>query len=232
VIDLAIITPSRGRPERLAAMLAAVERTVKLDVAVYVGLDDDDLSGYPSSRPPNVGINVRYDAGPRRSLSAWTNKLAVRALKSKPRYLASFGDDHIARTPGWDRILIDRIENNMIGPGFAYGNDLLQGGSLPTAWVVSAEVVRALDWMMLPTCQHMYVDAAVKELGVATARLWYEPSVIIEHRHPLAGKTEWDESYLESNAAGRYFEDRQAFETWRDDGGLIRDAATLQTLKY
>lgn len=235
--DLAIITPSRGRPERLAEMFAAVERTVQMSVEVHVGLDDDDDSGYLDG---NYGVSreagtfdVITARGPRRSLSAWTNDLARFALEgpNPPRYLASLGDDHLPRTPGWDRILIERIEHNMLGPGFAYGNDLLQGGALPTAWVVSAEVVRALGWMMLPACRHMYVDAAVRELGRAADRLWYEPEVIIEHVHPMTGKTPWDSSYRESNAPERYDEDRQAFERWVD-GQLEQDAATLQALRY
>jgi hypothetical protein len=235
--DLAIITPSRDRPERLTQMLAAVERTAQLDVEVYVGLDLDDQSDYLGG---TYGVQRQagtFDVGTfrglRKSLSAWTNVLAATALEdpNPPRYLASLGDDHLPRTLGWDRILIERIQNNMLGPGFAYGNDLLQGGSLPTAWVVSAEVVRALGWMMLPTCRHMYVDAAVRELGLLADRLWYEPEVIIEHVHPMTGKTGWDPSYRESNAPERYDEDRQAFERWVDTQ-LEQDAATLQALRY
>lgn len=231
--DLAIITPSRGRPERLAEMLVAVQRTAG-SVSVYLGIDEDDQSDYSAIMPASRGLDVLPIRGKRRSLSAWTNEIAKMALCSAdpPRYLASLGDDHVPLTPGWDRILIHAIRNNMAGPGFAYGNDLLQGGALPTSWVVSAEVVIELGWMMLPECEHMYVDAAIRELGMTADRLWYEPGVIIEHRHPIAGKTDWDASYRESNAVERYRADRRAYEAWRDDGGLARDAATLSALKY
>lgn len=240
--DLAIITPTRGRPQRLAEMLAAVKRTTELDVSVYIGLDLDDDSDYLAALGLQARDTSKYEIhavrGKRRSLSGWTNYLADYALGPtslpipRPRYLASLGDDHIPRTKGWDRILVEAIENNMIGPGFAYGNDLLQGGALPTAWVASAEAVRALGWMMLPTCSHMYVDTAIRELGTAASRLWYEPTVIIEHAHPIAGKVEWDESYRESNSTNRYAEDEQAYQAWRNDGGLARDTATLSALTY
>jgi hypothetical protein len=227
--DLVVITPSRGRPEQLDAMLDSVFATAGGEISVLVGHDDDD----PADYTPLIGRG--YDAtayrGPRMSLSGWTNHLADLAVKSAnpPRYLASLGDDHRPRTKNWDLRLIEAIEA-LDGPGIAYGNDLLQGGHLPTAWVVSAEVVRAVGWMMLPTCEHMYVDTAVLYLGMAADRIAYVPGVTIEHLHPTAGKAAWDDSYLESNARGRYAADLAAFEAWRRDG-LDADAAKIRNLK-
>jgi hypothetical protein len=223
--ELAVITPTRGRPDRFADMCEAIHRTARTDVRVYAALDDDDQADYGAllGRPYDVEVT----RGPRRSLSAWTNVLAWRALDgpAPPRYLASLGDDHRPRTVGWDRLLIDAIEQ-LDGPGFAYGNDLYQGAAMPTAWVVSADVVRALGWMMLPGCDHMYVDAAVLELGRAAGRIVYRPDVVIEHVHPLAGKAPVDESYRESNHPDRYAADRAAFEAWKADG-LAADLAAL-----
>lgn len=229
--ELAVITPSRGRPELLAAMLEAVYATAAGDVRVLVGIDDDDESDYAG---PLLG--KEYDAtvygGGRRSLSGWTNHLAEQALAGPrpPRYLASLGDDHRPRTRGWDRTLIEAIEA-LDGPGFAYGNDLYQGPRLPTAWVASADAVRALGWMTLPACEHMYVDTAVLALGQAADRIVYRPDVVIEHLHPLAGKAAWDDSYRETNAPARFAADEAAFDAWRD-GQLEADAARVRALTW
>src|ERR1022692_4739674 len=74
-----------------------------------------------------------------------------------PRYraLCSMGDDHLPRTPGWDRLLLDGLAD--MGGGFAYGNDLYQGEILPTAVAVSSPIVAALGWMCLPALNHMFV---------------------------------------------------------------------------
>jgi hypothetical protein len=227
VADLAIIVPSRGRPRQFAELVAAVHRTASGTWRIWVGLDDDDPSDYLSGLAGFDADLIAAFRGERRSLSAWTNHLAAQALDSHdpPRYLASLGDDHRPRTGRWDRTLIEAIEG-LDGPGWAYGNDLFQGAALPTAWVTSAETVRALGWLMLPACQHLYVDAAVLELGRAAGRIAYRPDVIVEHLHPAAGKATWDDSYRASNSRERDLADRAAFQQWKADG-LDTDVAAL-----
>lgn len=223
--NLVVLTPTRGRPERFARMVSAALGTAHSEVGVWAGIDDDDLSLYGSFYP-----RVKTLIGPRLSLSGWTNLLAERVLAEPdpPRYLASLGDDHLCRTPGWDTALVGEIER-MGGTGIAYGNDLFQGMACPTAWVMSADIVRALGWMMLPTCQHMYVDNAIAEVGRGLNRIAYRPDVTIEHLHPIAGKAKPDASYIATNSQQRFAADRAAFEAWRADQ-LSRDLATLRTL--
>jgi len=235
--DLAILTPTRGRPQQFAELVKAVAATRGGGtITVWAGIDDDDESDYGRALAANLadtrpGVGLELRRGPRKSLSAWTNELAAEALAAAdpPRYLASLGDDHRPRTFGWDAKLIHAIEA-LEGPGFAYGNDLFQGVKMPTAWVASAEVVRALGWMMLPGCAHMYVDNAILELGQASGRISYRSDVVIEHLHPLAGKASWDDSYRESNADERYVADRTAFKAWRTEY-LVADAATVAGLR-
>mgnify|MGYP001121582182 FL=1 len=208
--DLVVITPSRGRPRQFAELTAAVRDTTDGRVEVLGLVDDDD--------PTRRDYMPRWVwTGPRRSLSGWTNIAAQTLLNgdAAPRYLASLGDDHRPKTKDWDLKLIAAIEA-MDGPGFAYGNDLYQGPALPTAWVASADAVRRIGWMMLPACEHMYVDTAILTLGSAAGRITYRSDVVIEHLHPFAGKADMDQSYRESNAAERYAADKTAFERWRD----------------
>lgn len=230
--DLVVVTPSRGRPAGLREMVEAAHSTALGDVCVMVGLDLDDPADYAETMLGYDGDEVVAVMGERKSLCGWTNHLAKLALDgaNPPRYLASLGDDHRPRTKGWDRKLIEAIEQ-LDGPGFAYGNDLLQGQKMPTAWVASAEVVRALEWMMLPGAEHMYVDAAILALGEKAGRIAYRPDVVIEHLHPLAGKASWDESYRESNAEDRYAADRAAFEAWKAEQ-LHSDAAIVAAMVY
>jgi hypothetical protein len=229
---LAIITPSRGRPQQFSELVRAIRATADPGtVTIWAGLDDDDPSDYDAALHANLadrGIAVNMRRGPRQSLSAWTNQLAQEALQAPdpPLYLASLGDDHRPRTPAWDRRLIEAIER-IGGSGIAYGNDLLQGLQMPTAWVVSADIVRAVGWMMLPTCEHLYVDAAVLELGRALDRIVYRPDIVIEHLHPLAGKAAWDGSYRESNSPDRYAGDGTAFAVWKTEG-LPADVAKVR----
>jgi hypothetical protein len=224
VPDLVVITPSRDRPWALNELAHAVWETTSGRVDVLGLVDDDD-----PQRAAYKALGCDIWTGPRRSLSGWTNFAAGILLDGNGyRYLASLGDDHRPRGQDWDLRLIDAIES-LDGPGIAYGNDLLQGQHLPTAWVVSAEIVRAVGWIMLPTCAHLFVDTAILELGRAADRIAYRPDVVIEHLHPVAGKAQWDDSYRESNATARYEADRAAFEAWKRDG-LASDAAKVKAL--
>lgn len=228
--ELAVITPTRERPRQFAELVRAIGTTAHGAVTVLAGVDDDDPSDYESELDrADAGVRVVILRGPRKSLSAWTNELAAVALEAeKPRFLASLGDDHRPRTHGWDRKLIEAIED-LGGNGFAYGNDLFQGPAVPTAWVESADVVRALGWMMLPACEHMYVDNAVYALGTASGRITYRPDVVIEHLHPLAGKADWDASYRDSNSKERYAADKIGYLTWQAEQ-LATDAAKVAVL--
>lgn len=232
--DVALIVPSRGRPERLEAMLRAAVANATGELEVWVGLDQDDDSDYRHALDAAFanGADVFATRMPRRSLSSWTNLLAERCLTAErpPRYLVSIGDDHLPRTPGWDKHLIDALDV-LEGPGFSYGNDLFQGENLPTAWMAHADTVRALGWMMFPACEHMFVDNVIRDLGRAARRLAYVPYVTIEHVHPSAGKAPIDDSYRQSGAVAQYERDHAAFMEWRARQ-MTRDATTLSALRY
>lgn len=233
--DLVVITPSRGRPRQLNELAHAVAQSTR-GRAVVVGLvdvDDPKLAHYRAL--PCVVVS-----GTRKSLSGWTNHAAHQLVttawswltgqREPPRYLASLGDDHRPLTPDWDRKLIAAIEA-MDGPGWAYGDDGLQGANMPTAWVQSSELVRGLGWMMLPTCRHFCVDNVVLYLGTEAGRLAYVPDVRIEHLHPVAGKAAWDDTYSAAAIPANVQADRWAFTNWRL-GGLAADARTVQSLRF
>jgi hypothetical protein len=132
--DLLVITPSRGRPQRLREMLDACLALSAADTDIVVGCDDD-LDGYRELAGRYSDGRVRWFGGPRTGFAGWTNRLASRYTQADPdgdghlpryRAFASLGDDHIPRTQGWDKLLLEAIDQ-MGGSGIAYGNDLFTG---------------------------------------------------------------------------------------------------------
>jgi hypothetical protein len=234
--NLLVITPSRGRPGQLADMLDATLGTSGEGTHVAVGYDDDDpeRDGYESlarearSRWPG---RTFWHRGPGRDMTRWTNHLAVSWPRAfRYRYLASLGDDHFPQTQGWDETLTAAIES-VGGTGIAYGNDLHQRDRLPTAPVISTAIVRALGWMILPGLVSKYADNVWKDLGDGAGCLSYVPDVIIEHRHPDAGKAPVDDTYARGNAY--YDADRVLYRAWAgglrdDDVKTVRDVMRLQ----
>lgn len=225
--DLLIITPSRGRPQRLRVMLDAVFATIEADTHVAVAIDGDDLADYsPAWR--RKGEPVSWYTGHRNTLSRWTNRLALDPdIGGRYRALASLGDDHIPRTKGWDRLLLEAIDR-MGGTGIAYGDDTIMGERLPTAPVISGGVVKALGWMMNPAMAHMCVDLAWKDIGLGAGCLAYVPEVTIEHMHWGVSKSALDATYAEAEA--RHQEDRDAYAKWQANQ-MAADIAKVRALR-
>lgn len=216
--DLLIITPTRGRPRGAQRLIDAVASTCTAKTDLVLGIDDDDPSyGDLTGR-------FEYTRGPRDTCGGWTNKIAAERA-SRYRAVASIGDDHEPQTPGWDTILLDAIAN-MGGTGIAYGNDTAHGEDVPTAAVISSDIVAALGWVFEPTMTHFYADLVWKEIAWACC-LAYVPSVVIKHYNPNYGNAEMDATYTEAREL--YGNDGAAYQSWGENR-RASDAATLRKL--
>jgi hypothetical protein len=126
-------------------------------------------------------------------------------------YFVFMGDDHLPRTQNWDQAFIQALG---INTGIVYGDDLLQGANLPTAFGMSRDLVVELQGMTFPGCVHLFFDNFVKQLGLDLNYLKYLPNVIIEHLHPVAGKAEMDEGYARVNQPKWYEKDLLALQQY------------------
>lgn len=223
--DLLVIVPSRGRPDRLNKMIDASLGLSEARTDIAVGTDDDDEAhgGYEALAAEG---RFAWHHGPRDTVSGWTNKIAMEAAGSY-RALASLSDDHVPRTQGWDRLLLEALDG-MGGTGLAYGNDLHQCQNLATSVVMSSDIVTALGWMAYPGCAHYHIDDIWVLLGRGAECLAYLPDVIIEHEHPAWGTGAWDDVY--AMEAGRGPADQAACQEWFRDGQMDADVATVRAL--
>lgn len=230
MIDLAVIVPSRGRPQNMLRLLNAWESTrrmssVRAELWAVIDHDDPCRRDYEyllSDARPYFGIYI--PAPPRTPIGSLLNELA-RNLRWDVKRIGFMGDDHLPQTGCWDGAVVDALDS--LGSGIVYGNDLLQGERLPTAAFMTSDIVRTLGHMCLPTLEHLYIDDYWRELGRAMGRLRYLPEVVIEHLHPAAGKAARDLTYDEANAPDRDRRDKAAFEAWMRDG-LAADVAKLR----
>ena len=165
--------------------------------------------------------------GSRQSLAGWTNTLAD-IYSGAYRAYASFGDDHLPRTEGWDKVLLDAIASAG-GTGIAYGDDLLMGQNLCTAPVVSADIVDALGWLALPAISHYCLDNALKDIGEGAGCLLYCPDVVTEHVHYANGKAPVDATYADAGGFSEGHPDWAAYQKWREQD-MARDVATVRAL--
>jgi hypothetical protein len=225
--DLLVIVPSRGRPQNIARLLDSVHDTARMDTHLHVAVDDDDerLPQYQAVMARAGGGGDRLETGPRKGLCAWTNKVALDRAAGYP-FLASFGDDHLPRTPGWDRALIRAI-TDMGGTGFSWPWD---GTSeiVPEACVMSSDIVLALGWMCLPGLEHWYGDNVWGDLGKGAGCIRHLRAVAVDHVHPRARKADGDTTYAENSRSLEA--DRDVYYAWRASG-MAGDVATVRGLR-
>ena len=210
---MVILCPTRGRPEAAREAHRSFLATRQLDsTQLLFVIDDDDpeLEGYLAIE--EEGFRTLQQQSPGNMVKA-LNSAAEWSLAFNPDFLGFVGDDHRFRTEGWDisfrSVLTDR------GGGMVYGNDLARvDGDIPTQIVMSAEIVRSLGWMGLPTCTHLYIDNAWRVIGEELKAIFYMPDVVIEHLHPAFGKAEWDEGHKRVNTSAMYNHDAEAFAEW------------------
>lgn len=209
-VKLGMFVPTRGRlvnAVRLARQVAQTCNPRLTELFFVVDHDDPVRRLYQVElrrKAPWAQVLITPEQDTPRRLGPVLN-WAVKEHVDRLGFVGFMGDDHYPTTPLWDEKLCRSLDGR---PGVAYGNDLLQRENLPTACVISAELVRALGYMVPEPLVHLYLDDFWKTLGMAT-RLVYRGDVVIEHLHPAARKAPVDQVYLESGMSA---------ELMRDDG--------------
>lgn len=212
--DLLVITPSRGRPQNVARLLDAVHATARAVTHVAVAVDDDDpeFAAYEAVMGQHGGTGDWLTHAPRMGLIEWTNAIAV-PQAGYYKALASFGDDHLPRTKGWDAALLRAIDD-MGGTGVAYPWDGVRE-DVPEAPVVSTDIVQALGWLLNPACAHYFGDDTLGAIGRGAGCLRYLRAVWVEHLTPANGKAPGDQTYRDNSAS--IAADKAAYQQWRQE---------------
>ena len=230
--DLVVVVPSRGRPDNARRLAQAFALTCKTRPRLFFAIDDDDPS--VGDYPDAVKAYARawpYKCGPWQPMVTKLNGMVYPYAETDdaPFVLGFMGDDHLPITPGWDTKVLAALRE--MGTGVVYGDDGFRHADLASSWFMTADIVRALGRMVPAPVEHLACDNAVMDLAREAGCLRYLPDVLIEHRHPLAGKSEWDSSYARTNSAAQYHKDLTTYAEWRlRPDGMAADVAKVAAL--
>jgi hypothetical protein len=112
-VQIAVLIPSRGRPEKLARMIGALHRqeTGKNPVRYVVGADIDDPDTIAAAMDLwKSGLPVQPTVAARQpSLGGLCNLLATKAPAD---VYTCLGDDTVVLTDGWDEVIADAWRAN------------------------------------------------------------------------------------------------------------------------
>ena len=225
MVDIAVIVPTRSRPEAVARVAQAWHETHAFEdgAQLVFAYDQDDPRAFEydlaiegaqrDPRLPYPSMIIRTVEDEWRPMVVKLDRVAtLLAANHVAPYLGFAGDDHLPRTSGWVARHLAVFESEPIS--IIYCDDGYQHENIPTQWVMSAEIVRALGRMVPAPVDHLYCDNAIQDLGRAAGCLTYLGDVLIEHMHPVAGKAERDEQYDRVNSKQQFTHDREQYRRW------------------
>lgn len=217
--DLLVIVPTRGRRANCERFLEAFTKTATCaDLLFVTDTDDDSYDGMDWGPATSAVLD------PRDYLVGKLNKTGVAMADLYP-VLMWLGDDCVPETPGWDKIMLDALED-LGGAGWVYPDDKRRN-DVPEQWMVSSDVVKALGWLAPPWASHYYIDNAVAELGKRSGLIRWCPEAVIRHEHySVTPGVEHDEVY--KSTEDMFGEsDLKAFHEWRS-AQLANEVAVLR----
>lgn len=225
--ELLMIVPTRGRPQNARDLYTSWMATVTGNSQLLFVVDDDDpqLGTYQTQMA--WMLNAQLLVGPRLRMVGSLNAAAVK-FASDYKYLGFLGDDHRLRSVSWDTRMMKGLAKSPAS--VVYGNDLLQGEAMPTAVIMTSDIVQTLGYFAPPPLTHLCADLCWKLYGERLGTLTYFDDIIIEHLHPANGKAVQDSGYLEVNSSEMIKKDADAFYVYRDGGSLDADIDKLRTL--
>lgn len=202
--DIAIMVPSRGRPGSIRRLQDNMFENCRVGTSLHVYVDSDD----PKLDEYREIIGIDLVVGEPSRIGPILNKHAVQ-LAEKNFIVGFMGDDHVPRTPGWDRTFLEKLKE--VKTGVVYGNDLLQGERLATAVCMTSDIIKTLGYFSLPGAEHLFLDNFWMAIGRGINRLFYFDDVVIEHVHPANSKAEWDDVYAKANSGETWAFDEAAY---------------------
>jgi protein-L-isoaspartate O-methyltransferase len=182
-------------------------RSPGTELVVYVSEDDPSLKEYQK-----ILRDANCVTGKSLTMCEVLNHVSCDLFPGIP-YYQEVNDDHVYRTSGWDKILMSAIESRGKGWGIAYGFT----EHLPTAVMVSGNIVRTLGYFCYDKIKHMYLDNYLKELGEGIGRFFHVPEVMIEHMHVAFGKGPQDDVYIQVYNAQNTALGEQAYHDWANN---------------
>ena len=208
------ILPTLNRPEQCAAVLRRIQETKPESTGVLF-MNGGDLDSYRAATEnwaalPDTWI-LFHNVENLGALGA-LNKMFE--LYPNEKFYGFIGDDEflLPETPaGWDNRLIAAAGDWE----FSHGVDTLHHGRRAQGYLcIGGKLARAVEYVAIPECWHNYgLDDMWEQLAKAGAcRNVLVPEVRVEHRHPMAGKTETDLCYELGNSQHRI--DQQVFFYW------------------
>ncbi len=201
MIDLSILLPTRGRPDRLKclfeSLIATTARLRCLEVVLY--LDANDAQSQAVACPEmNITRLIRPRGAPMGRIMRECYET------SSGRWVMLMNDDVVIRTNGWDAAMLEAFEGFPDGVALVYGNDLDQGGRVPTFPAMPRSSSGMIGGPCPPDYLNLHIESHIFDIfnrlrALGHDRIRYLDGVVFEHMHYTVGKSGVDATYVKKD---------------------------------
>ena len=201
--ELLIKIPTRGRPapffEALDAYYANLSGTVSYHFVI--SCDQDDLL----MNSPEIIEKLR--SYPHLSVYFGKSKSKVAAcncdIDKHPNFdiLLLGSDDMIPIVYGYDRVIVDAMRQFCPQyDGMLHFNDGFKQAALITLPIMGRRYYQRFGYVYFPGYVSLFCDTEMTDVALFLNKVTYFDTVLIEHRHPDAGKRDRDELYIRNDS--------------------------------
>ena len=193
---LALLCPTRGRPERAVDYVTSAFETAsdpdRLECHFYVDSDDPRKSEYEIALAALTAKNVSLFVGPPFGVPRAINHLAT---ETDADILMVGNDDQVYIDRGWDERLDIEAAKFPDGVFCIWFNDGWESENFCTFPILGRGWYNALGHLQSPIFEHFHTDSWIWMLAKSIDRAHYISDVHVEHRHWKAGHGEIDDTY-------------------------------------
>lgn len=190
-MKIALLCPTRARPEQCKRMIESVDRTKSGRVDIFVAMSDVDASS-PAYKPviesnrAGSDIYMYPDGCP--TVFKW-NTLAEKAMgegmpDNRPHKLFMLAsDDIVFSTPLWDKALLDHYNSleNKIHVYHLRDSRSEDGTPHP---IVTREWIEAIGYFLPPLFMHWFVDTWTVEIAMHCGAFTHMKDYLLIHDKP------------------------------------------------
>lgn len=175
---IAILVPTKGRPEQCKRMLQSVKATISSQVDVFLGLSTDDAKVYGEY----VGADVIFPEW-MPTVHKW-NMLARKAMEHMDINLFMLGSDDIMfETPMWDVALV-RHYSRLKNKAHCYHlQDSRDHDGTPHI-IVTREWIETMGYFLIPIFNHWHADTWTREIAKANCCFTHLRDYNLRHIKP------------------------------------------------
>lgn len=213
---IAILCPTRGRPEQCRRMIDSVYETTSPHLRIILGVNHNDLTQYKLKMPLMnkdaflVSANCFHDNLP--TVHKW-NLLAQEAMKSDAKLFMLGSDDMYFATPGWNKAIADHynaLENKI--HVYALQDSRDENGTPHP--IVTREWIEAMGYAFPPIFMHWYLDSWTVEIAKANDCFTHMKDYLLVHDKP-SDRGQGDETHSRIRSFGWYSRDEYVDKTMK-----------------